>query len=147
MIVSFDLESIRGYAHSPAGRERALIADEHGFTFEEVDRWPRSRVDYYLARRAGLNKWQHDQAEARREEEREKAESNAPAGGGSSLPSGTPTGRGRQHAPTSPPEGYTEEEWGYVPNSMKSDVKAGLVDIPKERLKQMADADPDDYNA
>lgn len=134
--VSFNPELVRGYAHSPSGQKRGLIAEEHNLPYEEVDRWPSERVEYYLARMAGVAQWRENKADERREER----ETETPRGGHTPRSRNAPSSSQAQAAPTStpatPPDGWTQEEWDHVPQSMKGRVGSDGGYVSKEAVQR-----------
>lgn len=95
-----------------------MIAEQewNNFTYEDVDRWPKERVDYYLARM--------NATEQLREERRKKAEDEARFG--------------------EKPDWLTQEEWDMLNDDVKKRVGDGKLDKKAvkrhvERQKQKQD--------
>lgn len=104
---------VRRYAHSLDGRDRALIAEKFGLLYEEVDRWPRDRVDYYIARMNAVGQWKQEQSEVSRD--------------------------GTQNSVQKPAD-WTQEEWDAVPDSMKADIASGKAHMDRQAVQRHLEA-------
>lgn len=90
---------------------------------------------------AGATKWREEKAEERREER----ETQTPQRGhtprsrsGHSTSQSTPAA-----APATPPDGWTQEEWDHVPQSMKGRVGSDGGYVSKEAVRRyMNNKDP-----
>lgn len=83
---------------------------------------------------AGASKWREDRSEERREERQQEM----PHGhGGTSGSPASPPGDHSTPAPAGgPPEGWTQEEWEHVPQSMRGDIASGKGYMSKEAIQR-----------
>ena len=138
---------MRAYAYSRDGLNRAMIADEYNFTYEEVDRWPRERVQYYLARMDALQDERDILSDEKAAEYREQhdLEDVDQSFDGANVPSSATSRR---------PSNISDDEWESMPDSMKrrastpdSDGKKSHMMIPESYREQyMNDGDADTEN-
>lgn len=100
------------------------------------------RVRYYSIRMRAVQEWKEEKSEERREEAEEEAQqqhggsmpSNAPAN--ASMPSGS----SHTSSPSQAPEGWTQEEWDHVPQSLRGDVASGQGMMDKEAIQDYIEA-------
>lgn len=80
---------------------------------------------------AGVSKWREDKADERREEQ----EAETPRGG-HTAPSSSQAQAAPTSTPATPPDGWTQEEWDHVPQSMKGRVGSDGGYVSKEAVQR-----------
>lgn len=84
---------------------------------------------------AGATKWREERSEERAEERQQEMPHGH--GGTSGSPASPPGGHHSTPAPAGgPPEGWSQEEWAHVPQSMRGDVASGKGFMSKEAIQR-----------